>query len=154
MGYQENGIGFTDHAVSGFNEASMPVGHSCSHHSHPQLCVVRMVYFPGKHWVILVQERSQFPNVCQWCDMFSREQTVYSVEYSIEFVARKCAAPLGARGHGLHKDTRCCEREWTTCRQCERDTWVGDLIMQPRCHQHHRYNDVPKLKRQQSSTSH
>lgn len=48
MGYQENGIGFTDHAVSSFNEAGMPVGHSCSHHSHPQLCIVGMVYFPGK----------------------------------------------------------------------------------------------------------
>lgn len=48
MGYQEDGIGFTDHAVPGFDEASMPVGHSCPHHSHPQLRVVGMVYFPGK----------------------------------------------------------------------------------------------------------
>lgn len=48
MGYQENGIGFTDQAMASFNEASVPVSHSCPHHGHPQLRVVGMVYFPGK----------------------------------------------------------------------------------------------------------
>lgn len=48
MGYQEDGIGFTDQAVLGLNETSMPVSHSCPHHGHPQLRVVGMVYFPGK----------------------------------------------------------------------------------------------------------
>lgn len=48
MGYQENGIGFTDQAMASFNEASMPVGHSRPHHGHPQLRVVGMVNFPGK----------------------------------------------------------------------------------------------------------
>lgn len=38
--------------------------------------------------------------------MFFKEQTVYSVEDSIEFVSRemgKCAALIGAGGHELHK---------------------------------------------------
>ncbi|KAI1238106.1 hypothetical protein IHE44_0012820, partial [Lamprotornis superbus] len=40
MGYQENGIGFTDQAMASFNEASVPVSHSRPHHGHPQLSVV------------------------------------------------------------------------------------------------------------------
>lgn len=99
MGYQENGIGFADQAMASFNEASVPVGHSCPHHGHPQLSVVGMVYFPGKTLGNFSSGEIRVPKSAIDIDMFAKEQLFTQVKSLLQPVPPKSALLSKGQGH-------------------------------------------------------
>jgi len=169
MGYQENGIGFTDQAMPSFNETSMPVSHSCPHHGHPQLRVVGMIYFPRKTWSQFSSGKIWVPkclsvtcHVCQRADCLLKWRC-YCIQWHWN------VQPCLERGRDVvHEDTSYM-RTWVVVKEDEwpanREIWTPglenaklwhstlfwhkqnpDLTLQPRQHQLQTLNEVPNLR--------